>query len=269
MRATIESRTPRRSAGIASRSKPTPRSRTNTSTRSSSTSANRSTRSLPANFAAFVIASRAACTSASRRPVSGPSPTVTASIVTPCSSSTSAAARSSAPATLSCPDSPGRRSSQLRSSRSWRRARPATSRGSPARFWISASVCSTESCRCAASSARSCSRMRAERSSVRLCPSRTNHGTVSRPSIATMIATTPIASPRLRCTPTRCSSPADANDTSSTPSTSRGASILTAERSCPLSDTSPPPDGRSAAAIGRHTSASPHTPSTIGHSASP
>ena len=39
MRATIESRTPRRSAGTASGSKPGPRSRTNTSARPSSTSA--------------------------------------------------------------------------------------------------------------------------------------------------------------------------------------------------------------------------------------
>ena len=103
-------------------------------------------------------------------PFNGASPTVTTSIGTPCSSSTSAAARSSAPATLSSSDSPGRFNSQLRSSRSWRRARPATSRGSPARFWISASVCSTESCRCAATSARSCSRIRAARSNDEAAP---------------------------------------------------------------------------------------------------
>ena len=66
--------------------------------------------------------------------------------------------------------------SHARSSRSWRRASAATSRGSPARFCISASVCSTESCRCAASSARSCVRIRSARSSVSPRPSRSHHG---------------------------------------------------------------------------------------------
>ena len=143
-------------------------------------------------------------------PSSGPSPTVTTSIGTPCSSSTSAAARSSAAATLSpCPGS-GRSSSQRRSSRSWRRARPATSRGSPARFWISASVCSTESCRWAATSARSCSRMRAARSNDRLRPSRTNHGASSRPSDRRDDRDRP-RSPRRGCAgrPAVCSSEAD------------------------------------------------------------
>ena len=66
--------------------------------------------------------------------------------------------------------------SHARSSRSWRRASAATSRGSSARFCTSASVCSTESCRCAATSARSCERIRAARSAVSPRTSRSHHG---------------------------------------------------------------------------------------------
>ena len=93
------------------------------------------------------------------------SPTATTSTATPWSRSTSLAAVSSAAAS-------GRRlavgrgapDSHARSSRSWRRARAATSRGSSERCCTRASVCSTESCRCAAISARSCERMRSARS---------------------------------------------------------------------------------------------------------
>ena len=61
---------------------------------------------------------------------------------------------------------PGARllSSQSRSSRSCSRARRTTSRGSSARRCTSASVCRTESWRCAAMSARSSARMRSRRS---------------------------------------------------------------------------------------------------------
>ena len=54
--------------------------------------------------------------------------------------------------------------SQPRNSRSCMRASRTTSRGSSARRCTSASVCNTESCRCAATSARSSERMRSRRS---------------------------------------------------------------------------------------------------------
>ena len=68
---------------------------------------------------------------------------------------------------------------------------------SPACFWIRARVCSTESCRCAAMSARSCERTRAARSSDRSPVSRNSHGptisarpaTPSAPAITTSRAT--------------------------------------------------------------------------------
>ena len=59
-------------------------------------------------------------------------------------------------------------SSHARSSRSCMRASRTTSRGSSARRCTSASVCSTESCRCAATSARSSERMRSRRSADEL-----------------------------------------------------------------------------------------------------
>ena len=49
---------------------------------------------------------------------------------------------------------------QARSACSWRRASRATAAGSSAWRWTSASVCSTESCRCAAKRWRSSSRAR-------------------------------------------------------------------------------------------------------------
>src|SRR4051812_25198096 len=82
MRPTIESRTPRRSAGTSSGANPGPRSRTNTSKRPSSTSAYRAIGSGPANFDALTSASRAAATSAAAFSSSGASPTVTTSIGT-------------------------------------------------------------------------------------------------------------------------------------------------------------------------------------------
>ena len=57
--------------------------------------------------------------------------------------------------------------SQARRSRSWARASRATVGPSWADFWIRARVCSTESCRCAATSARSCERTRSSRSALR------------------------------------------------------------------------------------------------------
>ena len=77
---------------------------------------------------------------------------------------------------------PAARPSHARSSRSWRRASAATSLGSSARRCTSASVWSTESCRCAATSARSCERIRSARSSVSERTSRTTHGAKITPS---------------------------------------------------------------------------------------
>src|SRR5215211_2884531 len=98
IRPSTDSRSPRRSAGTASRSKPGPRSRTNTSARPPSTSANTLIAASGANLTALRTASRAAATSASPAASSGRSPTATTSIGTPCASSTSATAASSAPA---------------------------------------------------------------------------------------------------------------------------------------------------------------------------
>ncbi len=71
------------------------------------------------------------------------------------------------------------------------RARRTTSRGSSARRCTSASVCKTESCRCAATSARSSARMRSRFSSTSACASRDNPGpiTSARPTITAMEAT--------------------------------------------------------------------------------
>ena len=119
-------------------------------------------------------------------------------------SSTSAAAAASAsvrPAVRRI-GAPGRRYppgpySQVRSSRSCPRASRATSRGESDWRWISARVCSTESCRCAAISARSASRMRSRRSSPRSRTSRTHHGTVIT-ATPTSVAST-ASSPNCTC----------------------------------------------------------------------
>src|SRR3954468_24217021 len=96
IRPMIDSRRPRRSAGTASGSKPGPRSRTNTWVRRSWLSAYTSTGDPPPNFAALVMASRAAATTASCAWSPSLSPPTTPSTGTPWSSSTSAAAASSA-----------------------------------------------------------------------------------------------------------------------------------------------------------------------------
>ena len=75
--------------------------------------------------------------------------------------------------------------SQERRSRSWARARRATAAGSAACFWIRARVCSTESCRCAATSARSWVRTRSARSSDRSPASRNSQGPTTRARPAT------------------------------------------------------------------------------------
>ena len=152
-------------------------SRTNTPTASSVTSTYTSISSTPANLAAFVIASRAASTSALTEASTGQSPALASSTRTPWSSSTSPAAADSA-ATSDAVSSPSGWSaySQPRSSRSCRRASDATRRGSFAWRWMSASVCSTESWTRAATSDRSSLRMRAVRSASRSTASRQTHG---------------------------------------------------------------------------------------------
>src|SRR6185436_14445398 len=234
MRPTIDSRTPLRSAGTASGSKPGPRSRTNTCVRESLLSAYTSTGEPPPNLAAFVIASRAAATTASCAASRSRSPTTTTSTGTPCCSSTSAAAASSAPARV--PDFPGagRSDSHARSSRSWRRARAATSAGSPARRCIIASVWSTESCRCAATSARSCERIRAARSSVSERTSRTIHGAKITPSTTTAAITANRTSRAAPSAPVACRKTMPAATTSAMPRpvreiarTARRLSVLT------------------------------------------
>ena len=111
-------------------------------------------------MAELVRASRLAATSASSRSSSGASPTTTASIGAPCDPPPRP--RQPAGRRRGAPPAGSARSpaSQSRSSLSCRRASLATSSGSSARFCMSASVCRTESWRCAATSARSSERAR-------------------------------------------------------------------------------------------------------------
>ena len=106
--------------------------------------------------------------------------------------------------------------SHARSSRSWRRASCATSAGSSARRWIRASVCRTESCRCAATSARSWARIRAVRSAVSACAIRSHHG----PKSMTLPARTTITGKATDCT---CPSAGSARATSTAPTTMSAA----------------------------------------------
>ena len=109
---------------------------------------------------ALVSPSRDAATSASIRPSSGASPTTIASTGAPCDSSTSIAAARSASARRS----PGPRGLIAREPGAQlpllAPRQPATSSRSPACFCIRASVWRTESCRWAATSARSSERAR-------------------------------------------------------------------------------------------------------------
>ena len=103
------------------------------------------------------------------------SPTDTTSTEMPWASSISAATPRRALATeLSSVASPAK--SHERRSRSWARARRATVAASPGFFWIRARVCSTESWRWAATSARSWVRTRSDRSAVRSVASRKTQG---------------------------------------------------------------------------------------------
>src|SRR5699024_1899916 len=94
IRPMMDPRTPMRSCGMVSRSKPTPRSRTNTKASSSSTSPNTAMVSASEYLEALTMASRAARSMALSPSSMSQSPTQTTSMGTPCSSSTSAATRS-------------------------------------------------------------------------------------------------------------------------------------------------------------------------------
>ena len=122
-----------------------------------SSSAKTTTGAPPAWRAALRSASRAAATSASPAGSSARSPIAVISTVIACSSSTSATTSRSAATSVSLSSSVSP-AIQARSACSWRRARRATAAGSWAWRWTSASVCRTESCRCAAKRWRSSSR---------------------------------------------------------------------------------------------------------------
>ena len=141
--------------------------------------------------AALAMPSAAAVTRARRCSSRSQSPTATTSIGMPTRSSTAAAAASTAATRRRPARSCGLPKSQVRSSRSWLRARRTDSAWSLER-WISASVCSTESCRCAATSARSSERMRSRRSSPSWRVRRSTSGPSSstNPPPRTLAATT-------------------------------------------------------------------------------
>ena len=195
----------------------------------------------PACQAAFSMASRAAAISASGT-TAGAVPTVTTSNCTGKSASISPTMRRSAAgrsigasAGAKVPEvsagSAGRAprapapctpvNNHSRSSRSWARARRAASLCGPAFCWISARVCSTESWRCAAISARSDSRIRSERSSARSRDSLTSHGAITTitPSSTETDATTTVHPP--------CWSPVTKNSRMPTATSNRAPSART------------------------------------------
>ena len=228
------------------RTRPRGRART-PATRPSLTSAYTSTVPPPPNLAALTIASRAAATSAWPRSLSAQSPTATTSTSTRCCCSTSAAAASSA-------RQPGGRrrlvrpASQWRSSRSCRRASAATSRVVGAFFCTSASVCSTESCRWAAISARSCERMRSLRSAASERARRSTQGAKITPSTTATTSTARTTSRAALSAPVAWRNTMPAAITSATPkpaarhergtarASSSGVSASAGDRSAPAPD---------------------------------
>ena len=140
---------------------------------------------------------------------------------TPWRCSTSAAAASRASPRSRSARAGARPNSHERSSRSWLRARPTTARGSSARRWMSASVWRTESCRCAAISARSSERMRSLRSSTSAFQSRQSHGPKIRPSPPRMTATASRPWPTARNAPWVARNAPTPATTSAPPTTTR------------------------------------------------
>ena len=94
-------------------------------------------------------------------------------------------------------------SSHARSSRSCMRASRTTSRGSSARRCTSASVCSTESCRCAATSARSSARMRSPPFAHEFVHERETSGPEHDDDSRRTPRTPPMSAPRKRATTSR------------------------------------------------------------------
>src|ERR1700733_1587418 len=188
IRPRMDSVTPLRSPGRTDGSNPLPRSLTTTLATSASTSANSEITVTPDHLAALTVASRAAATSASTCSVTEQSPTVTISTWTPYRASTSCCTSRNAEEKLSAALPPN---STSRSSRSCTRASATTCCGLAAWRWISASVCSTESCPREATSARSSSRTLAWRSSTRSRPIRSHQG----PSSSTIAAITSATAP--------------------------------------------------------------------------
>src|ERR1700722_18382125 len=234
IRPRMDSATPLRSAGTEFMSNPLPRSLTATSTLSGSTSAKSEITLAPDHLAAFTVASLAAARSALRCSSSGQSPTVTTSTGTPCLASTSRWISLIPSANEVTSVSPGARpsNSQDLSSRSCARASWTTVCGSSALRWMSASVCSTESCTRAAMSARSSARARACRSNSRSRAIRNHQG----PRSTTMAAATSRNPPsgRSRLSPPR--------RLISTPRPAMSRPAATAKRSLvPRRTLSPPP----------------------------
>src|SRR3984957_15372175 len=188
IRPRMDSATPLRSAGTEYMSTPLPRSLTATSTLSGSTSAKTEITLAPDHLAALTVASLAAASSALRCSACGRWPTVTTSTGPPCLASTSRWISLTPSANEVTSVSPGARPSNSHdlSSRSCARASCTTVCGSSALRWISARVCSPESCPGAPMSPRSSPRPRACRSNSRSRAIRSHHG----PRSTTMAAAT-------------------------------------------------------------------------------
>ena len=221
---------PRRSGATSARRKPTPRSRTNTSAMPSRTSANTETSPISPCLAALTHASRVAAASASTASPNGASPTTTVSTFTWYAASTSRTVRPSAVTSVSAAEAaptvglPATTTgpySHSRSSRSCWRASTTVRRGSSAVRWMRASVCSTESWRCAAIASRSCARIRSRRSAAASCARRASHGPTrtETPSSVSAVATAPTRT--LLGAPSRAPTRSRPKATSAAPAISR------------------------------------------------
>ena len=141
---------------------------------------------------------------------------------------------------------------------------PRTSRGESDWRWISARVCSTESCRCAAISARSASRMRSLRSSPRSRTSRTHHGTVIT-ATPTSVAST-ASSPNCTCPMSRLPS-----RNTAIPAATNSAPAITRSSAArqPVRAPAPAHRRRCASSASRHTTAAPTTATPSGPTTQP
>ena len=144
---------------------------------------------------------------------------------------------------------------------------------SPEFFWIRARVWSTESCRCAAMSARSCVRIRSARSAPRSLTRRSTHGP------------TTSARPRMPSSPATTTGPAKRTEPVVTPKTTRATTTRPRPIATRAYAAQPPlpktarkgsmrPDesshrSRWASSAWRHSSAMPATPRTTGQNSTP